>query len=72
MIENSLHDVEKFFSRDDLPKELRVSQHLKINNVKGFAKSHLEIFKAQKGNKVYKPYWERLLYVKKELEKILS
>ena len=65
-----LPELEAFFNSIDLPDEpIKLNEAETITDCKKFVKSHLECLKGQKGNKVYLPYYNRLIQLYKILNK---
>ena len=65
-----LPELEAFFDSVDLPDEpIKLNEAETIIDCKKFVKSHLEYLKGQKGNKVYLPYYNRLIQLYKILKK---
>lgn len=63
-----LPDLEAWFDSQDLPLESKI-QKWKILNVKLFVKHHVTTLKYNSGNKLFLPYYERLMELKANLEK---
>lgn len=67
--DKDIKKLEKYFSAAEMPiHPLRLNEASWITNVSKFVKSHLDIVKANSGNKTYKPYLDRLKELKKLLE----
>jgi hypothetical protein len=65
-----LPEIEAFFNSIELPTEpINLNVTETIIDCKKFVKSHLEYLKGQKGNKVYLPYYNRLIQLYKILKK---
>lgn len=47
-----------------------IDQCSRINDVKSFSSSHLEVLKRNEGNKTFMPYFDRLLQLRNHLEKV--
>jgi hypothetical protein len=65
---NEIEELEQFFSSVKLPDTIRLNPCSMITDINLFIKSHMDIVKAQNGNKRYIPYLERL----QELKAILK
>jgi hypothetical protein len=66
--DQNIDELEKFFSGIELPTgPLRLDKCSQITNIELFIKSHLDIVKAQNGNKRYLPYLDRLNELKSKL-----
>ena len=64
-----LNDLETFFNSIEMPTEqIKLNKAETIIDCKKFVDSHLKILKGQKGNKVYLPYYDRLLKLYKILK----
>lgn len=62
--------IEFFDSYDFQDQECHtLSPCEKIFNLERFVKTHLEFLKNNKGNKIYRPYYDRLLTIYKNLNK---
>jgi hypothetical protein len=55
-----VESLETFFKSATLPKSVNLNGWTKITNVQGFINSHLEYVKANNGNRLYMPYFDRL------------
>lgn len=65
----TINTLETFFNKTSLPKEpIMLDQTTKITDIELFIKSHLNVVKANNGNKTFLPYLERLINFKKTLE----
>lgn len=63
-------DLEDFVNNTDFNKEpLQLDQCSLILNRETFAKSHLAVLKANSGNKIAMPYYNRLVKFYKKLKK---
>jgi hypothetical protein len=63
-VSNEVIELERFFSSVQLPDKIKLDQCTMITDVHLFVKSHIDIMKAQDGNKKYIPYMERLKLLK--------
>lgn len=61
-------ELETYFNSVELPKEMRVSNFEYIHDVKKFVESHLSYLKHNPGNKLFEPYYNRLIELKNKLE----
>lgn len=58
----TLKILEEFVTSTKFSKEpLQLDQCTLINDRKKFAQSHLDVLKANSGNKTMTPYWDRLV-----------
>lgn len=64
----SLKSLEDYFSSIQLPDTLRINQCTFANNLRKLVDSNIEYLKAHPGNKVYLPYYNQLVEIKKVLE----
>ena len=64
---NEITELEQFFNTVKLPDTIKLNQSSKITDLNLFIKSHMDIVKAQNGNKRYIPYLERLQQLKTNL-----
>lgn len=65
----NLKQLIEFFDKQKLKNEpIRLNQATVISNPEKFVESHLNYLKSNKGNRIYKPYFDRLL----QLYKILN
>jgi len=66
--EEDLNDMESFFEIARLPEgPIMLDKCSSITDVSLFVLSHLNIMRAQKGNKRYHPYMERLIQFKNSI-----
>jgi hypothetical protein len=64
-----IEELEKFFKQCKLPEgEVQLNECAKIVNVERFLTSHLLAVKNHNGNKVYQPYYNRLIRFKEIIE----
>lgn len=64
-----INELERFFQKYNLPEnQVRLSDCTVINDVKFFIKSHLSVVKANDGKRTFKPYLNRLRYLKEKIE----
>jgi hypothetical protein len=65
-----LNELEAFFNSIDLPTEpINLNEAETITDCKKFVDSHLKYLKGQKGNRLYLPYYDRLIKLYKILKK---
>jgi hypothetical protein len=63
-----IQELEAFFSSAKLPKkEIIVNDCVKIVNIKSFINNHLEVVKANNGSPYFRPYLDRLIYIKNQI-----
>lgn len=72
VVKKPVQDLIEFFDRDDLPESVDISPHGFIFNLKKFLDSHISCVTSRSGNKLYRPYYDRLVLVKSILEKKFS
>jgi hypothetical protein len=58
-----LSELEEFFSKIDLPTEIRLNNWTTITDVPKCINSHIETLKNNPGNKAFMPYYIRLLHI---------
>jgi hypothetical protein len=56
-----LQELEIELNKFDLKRSLRLNEHTYIYDLKKFVESHVNTLKGNKGNKLYMPYYERLI-----------
>ena len=62
-------ELEEFFNYTPLPKEpIQISSSGAIKNVKKYIESNLMVVRKHNGKKIYKPYLDRLIQLKKDLQ----
>jgi hypothetical protein len=55
-------ELENYFEALELPKEpIQINKFSRINSVKNFIDSHLEIITHNNGNRTFTPYYDRLI-----------
>ena len=59
-------ELELFFSRP-LPKELQISPCERSTDLRKTVDAHMRYLKANKGNKLFKPYYNRLVIIYQKL-----
>jgi len=65
-----LPELQTFFNSIELPTEpIKLNKAETIIDCKKFVDSHLKYLKGQKGNRLYLPYYDRLLKLYKILNK---
>jgi hypothetical protein len=63
-------ELEEYFSKTVLPEgPLRLSECEMVPDVKAFIESHIRTVKKHNGNKTFYPYYERLLDLRKIIER---
>lgn len=65
----NITELENYFNSVELPKlPIKVNSYSAIINVTGFIQSHIEFLKSNNGNKIFRPYYDRLIELKQLLE----
>lgn len=64
-----IKELEDFFNSIQLPGTIKLSEYENITDPKLFVSSHLQMIKAQNGNKTFIPYAMRLNKLKEFLTK---
>ncbi len=64
-----LEELERELESLTLPKAVRLSAQETCYNPKELVKTHLSILKHNSGNRIFKPYYDRLIKVYEEAKK---
>ena len=62
--DKQIAELESFFAKAKLPKELVLDAGTKVSNVAHLVKSHLNVLKHNGDKPIYDVFYERLLKVK--------
>ena len=66
--DNEIAELETFFNGIELPTyDITLDKSTKIKDVNKFIKSHLVYVKANNGNKIFRPYLDRLYGIKNKI-----
>lgn len=63
----NLKDLESFFDNYEFKGKIQLDQCTLLQNPKLFVKTHLNALKSNSGNRLYKPYYDRLIKLHKLL-----
>lgn len=66
--DDDIAELEAFYAKTELPKQLRVRDFVFVHDVPLFVASSMETVKAQNGNWRYLPYLTRLKALKRIIE----
>lgn len=64
----TVEELERFFTGLNMENNFQLTKCQIVHNLTKFAQSHLEVIKANSGNKTFKPYYDRLVDLKKMIE----
>ena len=65
----NIKEIETWYRENaaTIPDQIQLNPHTKINDTKKFIESHLTVCNAQKENKTFEPYYNRLIELKTKL-----
>jgi len=63
-----LSELETFFKTAKIPYKVVINKGTVINDVKKSVDSHINILKENAGNRVYLPYYDRLMIIYKTIK----
>lgn len=61
-------ELEEFFKRKSIPKDIRLNSVTRIWDSELFISSHMQIVKSNNGNRIYRPYLDRLIEFKRAIQ----
>ena len=56
-----LQEIKTYLQNNEVPKTLQLDECTFISDTKTFITTNIEMLENNKGNKVFKPYYDRLL-----------
>jgi hypothetical protein len=71
--DEQIKTLEEFFETAEIPKgPIRVTSYAVVTDMSKLISSHLSIVKANNGKYTFKPYLQRLMWVKRLIENIIN